>query len=276
MAEIIDAHHHLWQYSEAEYEWITPEMGVLKRDFLAEELRGEMTAAGVDGAVVVQARQTLEETRWLLEVARENDSVRGVVGWVPLMDGDVVNVLKEFDGAKKLKGIRHVVQAEAEGFMLREDFNAGIAALQGTGLVYDILVHEGQLKESAEFVRKHPEQVFVLDHLAKPKIKAGEMEPWRSGFFELSEAGNVYCKVSGMVTEADWGAWTLEGLRPYLNAVVEAFGAERLMAGSDWPVCLVASGYGRWWETVREWLQPFGVEEREAILGETAKKVYGL
>ena len=276
MADVIDAHHHLWRYSEAEYGWISPEMDVLKRDFLPDELWREMQDAGVNGAVVVQARQSLNETRWLLRHAEENPFIRGVVGWLPLADGDVANLLRELGEAERLKGLRHIVQAEADGFMLGERFNSGVASLRGTGLVYDLLIHEGQMQEAAEFVMRHPEQVFVLDHLAKPKIKGEEIEPWRTNLFALAKAGNVYCKISGMVTEADWGDWTLEGLRPYLVAAMEAFGPERLMAGSDWPVCLVASGYGRWWDVLRKWLQDVTVEQRDAILGETAKRVYRL
>ena len=247
---------------------------MLKRDFLPSDLWRQMDIAEVAGAVVVQARQSLEETRWLLACAEANPFIRGVVGWVPLVHGDVTEVLREFAGARRLRGVRHVVQAEADGFLLGERFNSGVASLLGSGLVYEILIHEGQLREAAEFVRRHSQQVFVLDHMAKPKIKTEEIEPWRTNLFALAEAGDVYCKISGMVTEADWGAWTLDKMRPYLDAALEAFGPERLIAGSDWPVCLVASGYGRWWEAMREWLQDISVEQREAILGETAKRVY--
>lgn len=276
MAVVIDAHHHLWRYNEAEFGWISPEIEMLRRDFLPHELCCEMAKAGVDGAVAVQACESLEETRWLLECAEANPWIRGVVGWLPLLDRDVAEALREFAGAKKLKGIRYVVQAEAEDFILREDFNAGVSSLLGTGLVYDILIFERHLANTVEFVKRHPEQRFVLDHVAKPKIRAGELEPWRRNLFALAEHGNVYCKISGMVTEADWATWTLDGLRPYLDAALEAFGPERLMAGSDWPVCLLASGYGRWWETVREWTHGLGAEEREAILGGTATRAYGL
>ena len=276
MVETIDAHHHLWRYCVAEYDWIPSEMEKLRRDFLPEHLRCEMAGAGVDGAVVVQARQSVQETRWLIECAEANDFIRGVVGWVPLVGGDAASVLREFAGAKKLKGIRHVVQAETAGFLLREDFNAGVSTLLGTGLVYDILIHAGQMQEAAEFVRRHPEQVFVLDHVAKPRIRLGEIEPWRSNLFALAEAGNVYCKISGTVTEADWDAWSLDGLRPYLDTALEAFGPGRLMVGSDWPVCLVASEYGQWWDVVRTWLRGVSIEERDGILGETAKRVYGI
>jgi L-fuconolactonase len=276
MAEVIDAHHHLWRYNESEFGWISPEIKMLRRDFLPAELCCEMAKAGVHGAVAVQACESLAETRWLLECAEANPWIRGVVGWLPLLEGDVAEVVREFAGAEKLKGVRYVVQAEADDFVLREDFNAGVAALRGTGLVYDILIFERHLANTVEFVSRHPEQRFVLDHVAKPKIRAGEMEPWRENLFALAENGNVYCKLSGMVTEADWGGWTLDGLRPYLDAALEAFGPERLMAGSDWPVCLLASGYGQWWEVLREWLRDWNAEQTDMILGGTATRVYQL
>jgi len=276
MAEIIDAHHHLWQYSEAEYGWILPEMSLLRRDFMPDDLDREMRIAGVDGAVVVQARQSLAETHWLLECAERSPSIRGVVGWAPLTERDASDVLSRLAESPKLKGLRHINQDEPDGFMLKEEFNRGIALMAGTGLVYDILIYERQLPEALEFVRRHPQQSFVLDHLAKPKIRAGEIEPWRSNLLALAGCGNVTCKISGMVTEADWSSWTLEELTPYLDAALEAFGPERLMAGSDWPVCLLASGYSRWWETVSLWLEELSVPDRASILGGTAQRVYRL
>lgn len=276
MGEIIDAHHHLWRYSDAEYGWISPEMGLLKRDYLPGELGGEMLAAGVDGAVVVQARQSMEETRWLLECAESSVFIRGVVGWAPLLDGSAGAALGELVGSPKLKGLRHVIQAEADDFILRDDFNAGISSMLGTGLVYDILIHERQLPYAIEFAQWHPGQRLVLDHVAKPKIRDRELEPWRRNLIALGKAENVCCKLSGMVTEADWNAWTLDDLRPYLDAALEAFGPERLMAGSDWPVCLVATGYKRWWDALREWLEALTPAERGLILGGTAQRVYRL
>ena len=212
----------------------------------------ELRDAGVDGSVVVQARQSVEETRWLLEVAAEDEAIRGVVGWLPLASAELPALLREFAGGGKLKGVRHVVQDEPDDdFILRDDFNRGVAALLDTGLVYDILIYERHLPQAAGFVERHPKQVCVLDHLAKPRIKERILEPWRENLSRLAEHDNVFCKLSGLVTEADWGAWTLDGLRPYLDAALEAFGAERLMAGSDWPVCLLASGYGQWWGALR-------------------------
>ncbi|MEO6911947.1 MAG: amidohydrolase family protein, partial [Edaphobacter sp.] len=203
--------------------------------------------------------------------------IRGVVGWAPISGEDFPGVMEEFEDRPKLKGLRHVIQGEKdENYILREDFNSGIRTLLGSGLVYDILIYERQLPQAIDFVDEHPEQVFVLDHVAKPRIREGVLEPWAARMLELGKRENVWCKVSGMVTEADWSKWTLETLRPYLDVVVEAFGTERLMAGSDWPVCLVASEYGRWFDTLREYFAGFSEDERNAVFGGTAIEVYGL
>ena len=232
--------------------------------------------------MAVQARQTLEETRWLLDLARRTlpgdarPLLRGVVGWAPLADEAFPAVLEKLRAESMLKGLRHVVQGEPAGFLDREDFHRGIAAMAGTGLVYDVLIFERQMGEAIAFVDRHPRQSFVLDHVGKPRIAEGVMEPWATQIRELARRENVTCKVSGLVTEAAWAAWTPESLRPYLDVVVEAFGPERLMAGSDWPVCLVASGYGQWWRVLEEFFAHFSEAERAAVFGGVATRVYGL
>jgi L-fuconolactonase len=277
VAERIDAHHHLWRYSAEEYGWLDESMSELRRDFLPKDLMREIAAAGIDGTIAVQARQTMEETRWLLRQAEECDAIRGVVGWAPIAGEDFPEVMEEFEDRPKLRGLRHVIQGETdEHYILREDFNSGIRAMLGSGLVYDLLIYERQLPQAIRFVDEHPEQVFVLDHIAKPMIAAGVMEPWRRRMRELGQRENVWCKVSGMVTEADWSGWSVETLRPYLDVVVEAFGVGRLMVGSDWPVCLVACEYGRWFEMLRDYFAGFSEAEREAVFGGTALEVYGL
>ncbi|WP_035352179.1 amidohydrolase family protein [Edaphobacter aggregans] len=277
MTEKIDAHHHLWRYTAEEYRWINDAMRMLRRDFLSEDLRAEMRAVGVDGAVAVQARQTVEETRWLLDLAERCEAIRGVVGWAPIAAREFAGVMEEFAERPKLKGLRHIVQAEPdERFLLCEEFNRGIRTMLGSGLVYDVLIYERQLPQAIEFVDLHPEQAFVLDHVAKPRIREGVLEPWASRIRELAKRENVSCKVSGMVTEADWGGWTAETLRPYLDAVVEAFGPGRLMAGSDWPVCLVACGYAQWFGVLEEYFAGFSEAERDAVFGGTAARVYRL
>lgn len=249
----------------------------IRRDFLPEDLVAEMKAADVDGSVAVQARQTLEETEWLLDLADDTPEIRGVVGWAPIAGENFPGAMERFDGREKLKGLRHVIQAERdENYILREDFNSGIRALKGSGLVYDILIFERHLPQAIDFVDQHPEQVFVLDHIAKPAIVGGHLEPWATRLCKLAERQNVWCKVSGLVTEADWNAWTPESLEPYLDAVVEAFTPNRLMAGSDWPVCLVASGYKHWWDVLRTYFARFSEAERDAVFGGTATDVYRL
>ena len=277
MAEKIDAHHHLWRYNSAEYGWLKEGYQALQRDFLAKDLMKELAGAGIDGTVAVQTRQTLDETRWLLDIADECAAIHGVVGWAPIAGEEFPGVMEEFEHRPKLKGLRHVIQAEEdENYILRADFNSGILAMQGSGLVYDILVFERQLPQTIEFVDEYPEQVFVLDHIAKPRIGAGVMEPWAANLRELALRQNVWCKVSGLVTEADWKSWTPETLRPYLDTVVDAFGVDRLMAGSDWPVCLAASHYKQWFDVLRSYFGGFSEGERDAIFGGTAVGVYGL
>ncbi len=275
--ETIDAHHHLWRYTLAEYGWIDEDMAALRRDFLPKDLIEAMATADIDGTVAVQARQTLDETRWLLDLADHCQAIRGVVGWAPIAGEDFPACMEEFDGREKLKGLRHVIQGEKdEHYILREDFNSGIRTMLGSGLVYEILIYERHLPQTIIFVDEHPEQGFVLDHVAKPLIAGGVLEPWASRMRELGQRENVWCKVSGLVTEADWETWTPEKLKPFLDVAVEAFGPARLMAGSDWPVCLAASGYAQWWGVLRDYFAPFSEAERAAVFGGTAIEVYGL
>lgn len=274
---VIDAHHHFWNYSAEEYGWISDEMKVLRRDFGPDDLRKETAAAGVEGVVSVQARQILEETRWLLELAAANDFIRGVVGWVPLVSPDVAGDLERLAASPKLKAVRHVLQDEPDAdYALRDDFSRGIGELKRFNLRYDILIFERHLPQAIKLVDGHPEQVFVLDHLAKPRIKNGVISPWRENMKELARRGNVFCKVSGMATEADWNQWTPAQLRPYFEAALDAFGPRRLMFGSDWPVCLLASDYARWMKTVRDFAAELTPAQQARLFGGTATEVYGL
>jgi len=273
---VIDSHHHLWRYTAKEFDWIDDSMAPLRRDFLTEDLMVELAKAKVDGVVTVQARQTLEETHWLLELAKDCSAMRGVVGWAPIVAADLETLLNAFAAEPKLVGLRHVVQAEPDGFLDCADFNRGIRTMRGSGLIYDVLIVERQLEEAIRFVDRHPEQVFVLDHVAKPKIASGEIEPWRRRIRELSKRVNVSCKISGMVTEDSWSSWSIESLRPYLDVVVEAFGPERLMAGSDWPVCLIATEYERWWHVLRDYFAHYSEAEQIQVFGAAAIKTYGL
>ena len=272
----VDAHHHLWRYTPEEYGWIDDTMQVLRRDFLPEELERESVAAGVQATVAVQARQTVAETAWLLQLAAQSELIRGVVGWLPIAADDFPSALERFDAGPLLKGLRHVVQGEPAGFLDGAEFNRGIAALRNTGLVYDVLIFARQLAEATRFVDRHPQQVFVLDHIAKPEIAAGEISQWSKDIRELARRENVVCKLSGMVTEADWSQWSPASLKPYFDTVLEAFGPARLMAGSDWPVLTVACTYPRWWQTIAEWMTPLSAAEREAIESGTAIRTYNL
>jgi L-fuconolactonase len=273
---MIDAHHHLWRYFPAEYSWIDERMATIRRDFLPADLLSELANADIDGTICVQARQSLEETNWLLDLADNCSAIRGVVGWAPIAAPNFEDSLHALATDPKLVGLRHIVQAEPRGFLEGAEFNRGIRAMRSTKLVYDILILENQLPETIRFVDRHPQQRFVLDHIAKPKIATAEIEPWRTNILELSKRANVSCKLSGMVTEASWQRWSLQSLLPYFDVAVEAFGPERLMAGSDWPVCLVATGYSYWWNTLRIYFGSFSENERAQVFGATAIKTYSL
>ena len=274
----IDAHHHLWKYSAAEYGWISPEMRAIKRDFLPGDLEQLMHHFGIEGTVAVQARQTLEETRWLLELAQQHQVMRGVVGWVPLTQGAAVKAhLERFAAGRKLRGVRHVIHDEPDDhYILRADFNEGMRVLLGTGLRYDILIFEKHLPAAIEFVDRHPNQVFILDHIAKPRIKDKVLSPWDRNLREMAKRSNVYCKLSGMVTEADHQRWTPAGLQPYIDVVLQAFGPKRLMYGSDWPVMLLAGEYAQWYGVVTNAIAKLSKPEQERIMGGTAVEAYGL
>jgi L-fuconolactonase len=274
---VVDSHHHFWRYTPAEYGWIDENMAAIRRDFLPADLQQEIAVAGVDAVVSVQARQSVEETRWLLDLATQNPFIAGVVGWVPLVSPTVAADLARFAAHPKLVAIRHVLQDEPDPlFMLSADFQAGIRALRAHNLAYDILIYHRHLAQTTELVDRHPAQSFVIDHMAKPSIKDGTVEPWARGMRELSRRPHVCCKLSGMVTEVGRPHWSLADLRPYLDVVLEAFGPERVLFGSDWPVCLVACGYARWMEIVQELIAPLSPGERAAILGDNARRVYRL
>ena len=273
----IDAHQHFWIYTPDEYGWIDDSMRVIRRNFLPDDLATELEQNRFDGSVAVQARQTLEETRWLLSLADRSPRILGVVGWVDLRSSDLREQLREFSKNRKFVGVRHVVQSEPdERFLMREDFLRGIAALEEFDLAYDILIYTQHLAVTAEFVERFPRQRFVLDHMAKPPIKAGEIDHWSAGILRLAEFPNVLCKMSGLVTEADWQRWTPDQIVRYLDVAFKAFGAERLMVGSDWPVCLVAATYRTAMTVVEKWLGQFPSKTREAILGDNAQRFWKL
>jgi L-fuconolactonase len=273
----IDAHQHFWRYHPQQYDWIDDSMQPLRRDFLPHDLRPELERAGFDGSIAVQACHSLDETRWLLELASRSPFLLGVVGWVDLRSPEVRGQLSEFSKHKKFVGVRHVVQSEPDDrFLLRPDFMRGIAALEEFNLSYDILIYPKHLQAAAELVEHFPRQRFVLDHMAKPPVKSGALEPWATDFRRLAKLQNVYCKVSGLVTEADWKGWKPDHLKPYLEVAFESFGPERLMIGSDWPVCTVAAPYSLVMNTVIDFVDQFAARASAAVLGGTAAAFWKL
>jgi L-fucono-1,5-lactonase len=276
MARHIDAHQHFWTYNQRDFGWIDESMGSIRRDFLPADLKPELEKNGFHGSVLVQVRQTLEETRWMLELAEKNPFILGVIGWVNLRSPRLRAELESFAGNPKLVGIRHIVQSEPDDFLRQPDFLRGISMLEEFGLAYDILIYTQHLPIAAKFVERFPRQRFVLDHLAKPPIKSRAVDSWARGLRSLAAFPNVCAKVSGLVTEAEWQTWKPEDIRPYLDVAFECFGPGRLMVGSDWPVCTVAASYTQVVNLVKDYLGPYAAEEREAVLGGNAAKFWRL
>lgn len=272
----IDSHHHLWDYSPEQYAWIPPESS-LAQDYIDSDITAVSQAAGIDKTVVVQARQNLDETRALLDIAENSDVVAAVVGWLPLADPTIAGLLDQWSEEKLLRSLRHVIQGEPDGFMDGEAFNAGVAELRSRNLVYDILILGRQLKETIRFVDRHPEQPFVLNHIAKPTIQAATFDSvWEDDIRELAKRANVTCKVSGMATEVRDAEWSIETLRPYFDVVLEAFGPSRLMFGTDWPVCRLKVEHGDWVSIVEALVEPLTAAEKSEFWSETAEKAYQL
>lgn len=273
----IDSHHHFWKYDPVTYSWMNEKMGVLKKDYQPEDLQAEINSSNIDGVISVQADQSMRETDDLLKHANEHSFIQGVVGWFPLAEPELEGLLERYASNPWLKGVRHVVQDEPDDrFILGDAFNAGIRRLKPHNLVYDILIYERQLGASIEFVDRHPGQVFVLDHVAKPRIGDQVIEPWKTQMFDMAKRENVYCKLSGMATEADWQSWTKEELWPYIEIALEAFGPARMMLGSDWPVARLAVEYGDWINLCRESISSLSETERALVEGEVAIRAYDL
>ena len=273
----IDTHQHFWKYNHKDYSWISDGMKVLKRDFLPPDLLPELKQLKFDGTVAVQARQTPEESRWLLRLAAEFDFIKGVVGWVDLCSHEAADQIAEFAAQPNFIGIRHVLQDEPDDrFMLRDEFLKGISLLRKYNLVYDLLILPGHLPYAISFVKEFPDQRFVLDHIAKPVIKEKILSPWKEHIQELALNPNVYCKLSGMVTEASWTGWRREDFEPYLDVIFSSFGPSRLMIGSDWPVCTLASDYRETMQIVIDYVAKKYLTEREMIMGGNAERIYNL
>ncbi len=274
--KIIDSHQHFWVYDPHLYDWIDDSMEVLKRDFLPHDLKLIFKQNNVDGCIAVQARTDSQEIDFLLQISNEHQFVKGVVGWLDFQHKNFEEKLEFYSSQTNLKGLRHVVQAEPIGFLDDKKFRSGLALLEEHAMVYDILIFPPQLEESIRLVRDFPNQIFVLDHIAKPYIKSGEIKKWEKDIKTLAQYDNVYCKLSGLVTEANWNHWTINDLRPYLDVIIRNFGTHRLLYGSDWPVCLLAATYHEVLEIPRKFLAKFTLNEKSAIFGLNASKIYHL
>jgi L-fuconolactonase len=273
----IDAHQHFWQFNAVRDSWITDEMSVIQKNFFPNDLKPVLQQNGFDGCVAVQASQSEEETRFLISLASENDFVKGVVGWIDLQADNIEERLEEYKSIPVVKGFRHVLQGEPQrDLMLNPGFKRGIEALQQYGFTYDILIFPDQVKFSDELVAFFPEQKFVIDHIAKPYIKRKEIDEWKKDMENIAKHENVYCKISGMVTEADWKTWKKEDFEPYLDVVVNAFGTNRILFGSDWPVCLVAASYQEMLAIVKDYFASFSKDEQEQFFGLNAIRFYNL
>lgn len=273
---IIDSHHHLWNYDPVTYAWINDEMALLKRDFLLSEYEAVLEYNGISGSIVVQATTTEKETDLLLEISKKSKYILGVVGWVNLLSKDLEDKLGAFGEHPKFKGVRHPIQDETLGFMRSKDFKLGISKLQTYGLSYDLLLHPSQLAEARKLVAEHPDQVFIVDHIAKPAIRDRQLQTWKKEIEKIAKYPNVYCKLSGMVTEAKWHRWIIHDFKPYIDVVLEHFGAERVMFGSDWPVCLLSATYEQVLTILKFFIRYLSPDEKENILSRNAIRAYQL
>jgi L-fuconolactonase len=274
---VIDSHQHFWKYEPVKHDWIDDDMSVIRRDFSPSDLSKVYKESSIDGCVAVQADQTLEETDFLIDLASNNSFIKGIVGWVDLRAENIENVLEKYSTDKIVKGFRHVVQGEADhNFLLRPNFSRGISLLEKYNFTYDILVFPHQLGSVLEFVKKFPNQKFVIDHIAKPYIKDGYFDGWATMMTAIGKHENVSCKMSGMVTEADFNTWTPEQIHPYMNVALEAFGSSRILFGSDWPVCLVAGNYSKIKKLTTDFISQLSQIEQNSIMGTNAIEFYNL
>jgi len=276
MNKRIDSHQHFWKFDPVRDSWIDETMSNIQRDFLPEDLLPILNENQFSGCVAVQASQSEEETHFLLELASKNDFIKAVVGWVDLRDENISDRLQHFTAHKKLKDFRHVVQGEADDFMYGEAFRRGIKALSAFDYTYDILIFERQLSAAVSLVSDFPDQKFVVDHIAKPDIKSGSINSWKKGIEEIAKYDNVWCKISGMVTEADWKNWKAEDLKPYLDVIFENFSIDKILYGSDWPVLNVASDYHEVVKTLEDYISKFSIEDQNKIWFENANSFYNL
>ena len=273
---VIDSHVHFWKYNKTDLPWIDTNMKILQKNYLPSELELTLKRNHVDGCIAVQAMTAEVETRFLAELANTNSIIKGVVGWTDLRADDAAKKLSEFKEYSSIVGMRHIVQSEPDDFLYDEKFRRGVSLLKEFGYTYDILIYPRQLGAATDFVRAFPDITFIVDHCAKPEVKNKEMQTWRKGITDLAMFPNVYCKLSGLITEAGWKEWSPGDFYPYLDVVFESFGTERLMFGSDWPVMLLSGIYVQWKSLLEKYMENFLQEEKEAVFGLNAQKIYGI
>ena len=273
---VIDSHVHFWKYNKEEYPWIDRNMKILQKDYLPTELESTLKRNNVDGCIAVEAATAEVETRFLAELANTHPIIKGVVGWTDLKANDAEKKLSGLKEYSSVIGIRHIVQSEPDDFLYDEKFRAGVSLLQSFGYTYDLLIYPRQLNAAVDFVKAFPEQTIIIDHCAKPNIKNKELEQWRKGITDLAMFPNVSCKLSGLITEAEWKEWSPADFYPYLDVVFESFGTERLMFGSDWPVMLLSGLYVQWKSLLEKYMEKFLPEEKDDVFGLNALRIYGI
>ncbi|MDG2396655.1 MAG: amidohydrolase family protein [Flavobacteriaceae bacterium] len=272
----IDSHHHFWKYNPIEYNWIDESMKSIKKDFLPKDLKPILDSNSINGSIAVQAHQSEEETLFLLKLAEKFNFIKGVIGWLDIKANDFEERLIFFKKNRHFKGLRHIVQDEKNDFLLNPEFQNGISKLSKFDLTYDLLIYPKQLYPAIELVKKFPNQTFILDHIAKPNISKKINQKWIDNIKSLSNYQNVYCKISGMVTETEDYKWKIDNFNPFLDIIVNSFGVDRLLFGSDWPVCLLAGKYKDILNIVTNYFKKYSERDQKKILGENAIKVYNI
>jgi L-fuconolactonase len=273
---MIDTHIHFWNYDKVKDAWITDDMKLLQNNFLPHDLEPVLQQNKIEGAIAVQADQSENENEFLIRLSEKKSFIKGIVAWVDFQNENIENKLLYYSKLPVVKGFRHIVQAEPEGFLENKNFLNGIQLLQQFNFTYDLLIYENQLPEAIGFVNKFPEQKIIIDHCAKPDIKNKSFDKWKKGMEEISKNKNVYCKLSGLTTEANWTGWTEKDFYPYLDVVFKCFGTGRLLFGSDWPVVLISGGYARWKTLLENYTRNFSAEEKENIFKQNAIRFYNL
>ncbi len=273
---MIDAHVHFWKYNKIRDEWITDEMKIIQKDFLPQDLQPVLSENNIDGVVAVQADQSEDETNFLIALAEQYSFIKGIVGWVDFQNENIENKLLYYSKFAQVKGFRHILQAEPNDFFKNKKFLNGVEVLKKYDFTYDLLIYESQLKEAVEFVNYFPAQKFIIDHCAKPSIRDKSIIQWKKWMTEISKRKNIFCKLSGLITEAKWNQWEEKDLYPYLDVVFNCFATERIVFGSDWPVMLLSGNYKLWKNLLEKYMNNFSAFEREKVFTQNAIDFYNL